>query len=78
MLENPAVPSFPHDKLLHGTILPRNTPPPNPLQRKKVPLKTSVHVPITVTICKQWSKFVTCSPSPGNCGGVSRPQRHNY
>ena len=25
---------------------------------------------------KHWSKFITCSPSPGNYGGVSRPQRH--
>jgi len=24
--------------------------------------------PITITICKQWSKFVTCSPSSGALG----------
>ena len=45
---------------------------------KKNPLKTSVHFPITITICKHWPKFVTCSPSPRDFGGVSHPQRHSY
>ena len=50
---------------------------PSP-QREKVPLKTSVHFPKAITICKQLSKFVTCNPSPGHYGGVSQPQRHSY
>ena len=48
---------------------------PHPQTKKK--LKTFVHFPITITVCKHWSKFVTCSPSPRNCGGVSHPQRHS-
>ena len=51
-----------------------NPSPPN----QQIPLKTSVHFPLTITICKHWSKFVTCSPSHGDCGGVSRPQKHSY
>ena len=68
---------FPHDKFFNGKFPPHNplfsTPPPN----QKIPLKTSVHFPITITICKEWSKFVTCSPAHGDCGGVNRPQRHS-
>ena len=48
--------------------------PPN----QKIPLKTSVHSQKTITISKHWSKFLTCSPSQGDCGGVSRPKRHSY
>ena len=59
-----------NDKYLNGKILPRN---PLPIQEKKIPLKMYVHFPIAITICKHWSKFVTCSPSPGDCEGVSRP-----
>ena len=52
---------FPFDKFIHGKILPLKPllPTPPPPQRKKVPLKTSVLLPINITICKQWSKFVT-------------------
>ena len=82
MLENPALPSieslFPHEKFLHGKILPGNPPPSNIPPNQKIPLKTSVHFPVTITICKHRSKFVTCSPSHGDCGGVSCPQRHIY
>ena len=57
---------------------PKKPPPLNPTPKtKKIPLKTSVHFPITIIICKHWSKFVTCSPSPRDCGGVSHPQRHS-
>ena len=74
---------------LHGNLLPPWQIPPwkvsplqppllNPSFQPKIPLKTSVHFPITITICKHWLKFVTCSPSHGDCGGVNRPQRHNY
>ena len=48
-----------------------------PPQNQKIPMKTSVHFPITITICKHWSKFVTCSPSLRDCGGVSHSQRHS-
>ena len=70
---------LPHDIFLQGKILPHralpSTPPPKP---KKYPLKTTVHFPTTIIICKHWSKFVTCSPSPRDCGGVSHSQRHSY
>ena len=72
---------FPHEKFLHGKILPRNPSPlnsPSKPKKKKIPLKTSVDFPVTITICKHRSKFVTCSPFHGDCGGVSRPQRHSY
>ena len=77
MLENAAPPlwkssssmeNFPH-------IAPSSQPPP---PNRKIPLKTSLHFPITINICKHWSKFATCSPSHGDCGWVSRPQRHSY
>ena len=51
---------------------------PSPKQNE-IPLKTSVHFPITITICKHWSKFVTCCPSPRDCcRGVNHPQIHSY
>ena len=53
-------------------------PSPNPPPTIKISLETSVHFPITITVCKHWSKFVTCSPSPGDSGGVSHPWRHSY
>ena len=34
--------------------------------------------PSPITLCMHWSKFVTYIPSHGDCGGVSRPQRHSY
>ena len=70
---------FPHDTFLHGKILPHSplpsTPPPKP---KKNPLKPTVHFPITIIICKHWLKFVSCSPTPRDFGGVSHSQRHSY
>ena len=72
---------FPHEKFLHGKIHSRNslisTSPRSFPQQKKIPLKKSVHFPITITIRKHWSKFVTCSPSHWDCGGVSRLQRYS-
>ena len=69
---------FPHDKFLYGKFPQHSplfsTPPPN----QKILMKTPVRFPVTITICKHWSKFVTCSPSHGECGGVSHPQRHSY
>ena len=53
------------------------SPQPHPLNQKSS-LETSVHFPITITVCKHWSKFVTCSPSPSDCWGVSHSQRHSY
>ena len=53
------------------------SPQPHP-QNQKNPPKTTLHLPITIIICKHWSKFVTCSPSPRDCGGVSHSQRHSY
>ena len=81
MLENPAAPSWKFSSLMINSSMEQSshvTPSPDPLERGKVPLKLNVHVSITITLCKQWSKFVTCSPSPGDCGGASRPQRHYY
>ena len=83
MLENPAPFFFefffPHDRFLQGKIL-QHSPLPSapPPKQNKIPLKTSVHFPITITICKHWSKFVTFSPSPRDFGKVSHPQRHSY
>ena len=51
--------------------------PQHHLQTKQNPPEASVHFPITTIICKHWSKFVTCSPSPRDCGGVSHSQRHS-
>ena len=56
----------------------RITPSPQPFPTKKSTLKVSAHYPITITMCKQWSKFATCSPSHGDSGGVSRPERLNF
>ena len=63
---------FPHDVFLQEKILPHNPLPSTPTQTKKeIPLKTSVHFSITITVYKHWTKFVTCSPSPRDCWGVS-------
>ena len=69
---------FPHDKLSMESFLSISSPSQPLPPTKKVLLKTPVHFPITITICKHRSKFVTCCPSHGDCGGVSRPQRHSY
>ena len=73
---------FPHDIFLQGKILPHSplpsNPQPHPQNQKKIPLKRSVHFPITIIICIHWSKLVTCSPFPRDCGGVSHSQRHSY
>ena len=68
---------FSDDKFLHGKILPRNplpsTPPSTPA--KKIPLKMSVHFPITITMRKHWSTFVTLQPLPrGLWEGKSFPE----
>ena len=52
--------NFSIDRSHHVT--PYSNPPP-PLTRK-YPLKTSVCFQITNYLCKQWAKFITCSPSP--------------
>jgi hypothetical protein len=82
MLGNSAPPSqkcpFPQGNILHGKILSSNPlllPSPH---KKKSLLKTSPYFPITNIICKQWAKFIACSPSPENCGELSHPQRHIY
>ena len=69
---------FLHEIFLQGKILPHSPLPSTPHPNQKIPLKTSVHFPITITVCKHWSKFLTCIPSPRDCGGVSHPQRHSY
>ena len=77
MLENPAPPSWNFSSPMTNSSKGRSShvaPSPN----QKIPLKSSVHFQITITVCKRWSKFVTCSPSPRDCGGVSQPQRHSY
>ena len=78
MLENPAPPPLKVSSPMKSSSIWRSshvTPLQPPPQTKKIPLKTSVHFPVTITICKHRSKFVTCSPSHGDCGGLSRPQR---
>ena len=81
MLVNPALPSWkfsPPLKIPRWKVPPVYPPLLNPSPNQKILLKTPVHFPITITICKHWSKLVTCSPSHGDCGGVSRLQRHSY
>ena len=77
MLENPAPPYLKFSSAMtnYSMEISSHVPPPKP---KKFPLKTSVHFQMNITICKHWSKFVTCRPSHGECGGVSRFQRHSY
>ena len=65
---------LPHDIFLKGKILPQSPLPSTPPPNQKIPLKTSVHFPITIIICKHWLKFATCSPSPRDCGRVSHPK----
>ena len=74
MLENPAPfslnfssPMTYSSKERSSHIAPSDQP--HPQNQKKIPLKTSAHFPITITVCKHWSKFVTYSPSPRDCGG---------
>ena len=69
---------FLHEIFLQGKILPLSPLSSTPHPNQKNPLKTSVHFPITITVCKHWSKFVTCRPSPRDCGGVSHSQIHSY
>ena len=76
---------FHHDEFLNGKFPQPFLFFPTPLPNQKIILKTPVHWyrympvnPITITTCKHWSKFVTCSPSHLDFGGVSLPQRHNY
>ena len=85
MLGNPAPApseiSFPHERFLNEEILPRNSlSPPTPFSPVKSPLKTSLCFPIVNTMCKQWGKFITCSPTPMDLGveGLSHPQIHSY
>ena len=84
MLESPAPFSLNFSSPMKYSSMERSfhiAPSPEPhTQTKKIPLKTSVHFPITITVCKHWSKLVTCSPSPRDCGGggVSHSQRHIY
>ena len=79
MLENPAPPSwdfsspmtyYSRERSSHIAPSPK-TPAPT---KNTSPWRTSVHFPITVTVWKHWSKFVTCSPSPRECGGISYTQ----
>ena len=48
--------------------------PTHPHPNTKIPLQTQVHFIITIIVCKQYSKFVTCSPSPGTVGGEVVPK----
>ena len=80
MLENPAPLSLNFSSPMKYSSKERSShiaPSLNPTpKQKKIPL--TVHFPITITVYKHWSKFVTCSPSPRDCEGVSHPRRHNY
>ena len=65
---------FPHDEFLQGKILPRSPLPSHPNQ--KIPVKTSIHFPIILTVCKHWSRFVTCSPPPPGTVGMQVIPKH--
>ena len=47
------------------------------LPTKKLPLKTSLYFQITNTMCTQWANFISSSPSPVDCFGLSHPRRHS-
>ena len=57
---------------LEISLLMENTNMKKSIPRKSTPSPStknvSLYYPITSTICKQWSNFITCSPSPGNVG----------
>ena len=82
MLENPAPLSLNFSSPMTDSSNERSSniaPSPHPTPKQnKIPLKTSVHFPITITICKHWLKFVLAAPPLRDCGGVSHPQRHSY
>jgi len=67
---------FPHDKFLHGKILPSSPLPPDPLTHStwKSPPENVCTLPNNPNIRKQWSKFASCSPSHGDCVGLSHPK----
>ena len=65
---------FPHDKFLDGTFHQHIPLFSTSASIQKILLKTPVQFPITITICKHWSKFLTCNPFHGDCEGASRPQ----
>ena len=84
MLENPAPfslnfssPMTYSSKERSSHIGPSPQPPPKPKKSPWKRLYTS-QFPITITVCKHWSKFVTCSPSPRDSGEVNHPQRPSY
>ena len=69
---------FPHDKILHEKILPRDLfSQPSPHQ-KKSPWKCLYTSQEPLLYVNKWRKFVTCSPSPGDCGRLSHPKRQSY
>ena len=69
---------FSHEKFLQGKILPRSPlPSPPPPPQPKIILERSVHFQIFINTCKRWSKLVTCSPFPGDSGGVSEPETYS-
>ena len=72
MLENPAPFSLNFSSPMKYSSKERSShiaPPLNPTpKQKKITLITSVHFPVTITVCKHWSKFVTCSHSPRDYG----------
>ena len=80
MLENPAPPSRKYASTMIKSSLKRFSrviPSPRPPTRK-IPAKTSVCFPITITRCKRWTKLITYSPSLGDFGGLRCPAGHSY
>ena len=81
MLINPALPSRKFSSPMTNSLKessPSICPSSQPLPQPNILPKTPVHFPISITTCKHGSKFVTCSPSHGDFGEVSRLQRHSY
>jgi len=76
VLEYPALPSLKLPSLMTNSSIEKSshviTSPRPPSQPKQIPLKMSVHFPITITVSKHWSNFVTSSLSPLDSEGVSR------
>ena len=73
MLKNPALPSWKFPFPMKNSSM-ESSPRIASFPIKKVSLKVSVHFPITNTMRKHRSKFVTCSPSNGTLGSKSFPK----
>ena len=65
--------------LLGDSLTKEYSPHRNPPQAKILLKQTmSIYFPITNTIRKQWTNFITCKPLPTDCRGLFYAIRYNY